>query len=594
MERSGEIVASGASESPFIVKDSVEKRLPAIESSSPFISASAKYLLEQYGNFEPIENLSLRLQLVNGQQQFLQVKTLQDGRGLDWLIVVTIPEADFSERLEANKRTTIWLCILALSVATLTGLLTARWVTQPLLRLNQAAKDLAGGEWNKSLEIKRSDEVGELAQSFNTMAQQLQESFSTLEQRVSERTRELLEAKETALSAQQAAEVANQAKDQFLVNISHELRTPLNAILGYTQILLRASYLQDQERLGLRVVRQSATHLLTLINDILDLAKTQAGKMELCPTDLHLSNFLQEVVAIVEIEAKEKQILLLLDCVGKLPTGIKADEKRLRQVLLNLLGNAVKFTPLGGKVTLRVSLSPHWPSEKNLRFEVIDTGVGISPIAQKKIFQPFEQVGEAESRAAGTGLGLSISQQLLALMGSQIQVKSQLGKGSTFWFELTVAEVELVREVEGQQQTRQLVGYKGRQRQILIVDDLKENRSLLLKILNPLGFKLREAENGKQGLEIACSQPPDLILTDLLMPVQTGLTMVLQLRQIPEFEQLPIIGLSASTSELMEKKSNSVGCNAFLPKPIDEKQLLAYLQQYLHLEWVYERENFRF
>ena len=432
----------------------------------------------------------------------------------------------------------------------------------------------------------------------------LEQSNLDLENRVRERTRELTQAKEEA-------ETANKAKDKFLVNISHELRTPLNAVIGYANILLRDSNLKSEGILGLRIIKQSGAHLLTLINDLLDFSKMGANKMVLDPKPLHLSTFIEEIVGIVEMRAKEKGVLFRYEMGTNLPSAIEADETRLRQVLLNLLSNAVKFTD-SGKVTLKVtqrdseiyrqiegfrgysgvnltkSTVPNTLKTK-IRFEVTDTGVGIGPSELGKIFQPFEQVGEVSRRAQGTGLGLSISAQLVQLMGSKIQVSSYLGVGSTFWFDAIFNKIYILEESRKKRSNRQLVGYKGRDlHKILIVDDRQENRDILLALLKPLGFKLTEASDGKEGLEMACSVVPDLILTDMFMPRKTGLTMVLELRQMPKFQKTPIISLSASTSEIVQKKSTAVGCDAFVQKPIDEDELLKLLQKYLRIEWVYE------
>ncbi|MGK7913982.1 MAG: ATP-binding protein [Prochloraceae cyanobacterium] len=593
IERSGQIIATSSPESPFIRENLVQRRLQITNSSDPFIKATGKYLQAKFGQFKQIENLSSRFNLDNGEQQFLQVKTLQDPRGLDWLIIVTIPETDFTQRIQANTRITIGLCLVALIVATGSSILTARWITRPLLLLNQAAKDIAKGQWNKTIQIDRSDEVGELAQSFNQMASQLQQSFHNLELRVQERTVELQEAKEVA-------ETANQAKDQFLVNISQELRTPINSILGYANILQRDSDLNSKQIQSVRVIEQSGSHLLTLIDDLLDFSKIKANQIQLYPTNLHFPTFLKGVVGMVEIMAQEKELLFTYETEGVLPTGIKADEKRLRQVLLNLLSNAVKFTDQG-LVTFKVSVLgelnlSYYPSkQKNIRFEVMDTGIGMSTTQIGKIFQPFEKANGVESPTPGTGLGLAVTKRIVELMGSELKVQSQLSTSSTFWFDVIFDVVEFASEpypkksdLEKEKSTGQIVGYKGKQLQILIVDNLEDNRLLLVYMLEPLGFKIIEAENGQEGLDVAIKSHPDLILTDLLMPIKTGLNMVQELREIPEFKHTPILALSASTFDVMEKESMAVGCNAFVPKPIEEKKLRKLLEDYLDLEWIYE------
>ena len=248
-----------------------------------------------------------------------------------------------------------------------------------------------------------------------------------LEWAVRERTAQLVEAKERA-------EVASEAKSAFLASMSHELRTPLNGILGYAQILQRDNMLDNRQTAGLNVIQRSGEQLLMLINDILDFAKSEAGKLELYLTDIQLERFLRTVAEIINVKATEKRLDFVCDLAPDLPGWVRADEKRLRQTLLNLLSNAVKFTD-SGQVSLRVSLS----SPTRLRFEVRDTGIGIGADQLEAIFQPFEQAGEAQRRLGGTGLGLAISRQYVRLMGGDIQVESRVGQGSTFWFDLELA-----------------------------------------------------------------------------------------------------------------------------------------------------------
>jgi len=473
--------------------------------------------------------------------------------------------------------------------------LLSRRIIKPIRAITDAATHLAVGDLYHKAPVLSQDEIGILAQAFNQMAEQLRDSFITLEKtnqeleiRVKERTAELVIAKESA-------EIANQAKGRFIANMSHELRTPLNSILGYANILRGDQNLKPKQIDGLKIIKESGSHLLTLINDILDFSKIEASRMEIYPTDLNFPTFLEGVVGIIEMRAIEKSILFTCELDDDLPNGIRADGKRLRQVLLNLLGNAIKFTSKG-QVTLKVNvieplelLSATSLPQKKICFEVIDTGVGISSSELDAIFQAFEQVGDNEQRSGGTGLGLAISKQLVELMGGQLQVESELGKGSNFWFELTLELVEALPEAE-YDINGQVLGYKGKQRKILVVDDQRENCLLLLNILEPLGFEIVTAENGKEGVKMASEFLPDIILTDLFMPVQTGFTMVPLLREIPEIKDVPIIALSASNFSAVMVETQRLGCNAFLSKPIEQDQLFALLEQYLQLEWVYQKE----
>jgi signal transduction histidine kinase/ligand-binding sensor domain-containing protein/DNA-binding NarL/FixJ family response regulator len=433
--------------------------------------------------------------------------------------------------------------------------------------------------------------VGMVGTGFGWRIRSIKQRNRLLETQVVERTRELAIAKEQA-------ESASQAKSEFLANMSHELRTPLNGILGYAKILQRHPGLTTVQQDGLHTIYTSGRHLLTLINDVLDLSRIEARRLELYPQALHLPAFLEGVAGIIAMAARQKQIGFVYEPAPQLPPFIEADEKRLRQVLLNLLGNAVKFTERGA-VTFRVSseLDADQRSTQNsklktqnyLRFEVEDTGVGIAPAEFEQIFQPFEQSGDAKQRAAGTGLGLTISQHLVELMGSRIQLRSEPGQGSRFWFEAAFPIVDHGRPAQ-ESVVQTICGYRGPRRSILVVDDRPENRMVLLNLLEPLGFEVATAENGQDAITQAQQSRPDLIFMDLIMPVMMGFEAVAAIRQMPELAAVPIVAVSASVLEIDQEQSRRVGCDDFLTKPIEVEKVFALLQTYLELEWVYEAQ----
>ncbi len=392
--------------------------------------------------------------------------------------------------------------------------------------------------------------------------------------------------------AQEVAQNSSQAKSEFLANMSHELRTPLNGILGYTQIIQRTESLSEKGCKGLSVIYQCGSHLLTLINDVLDLSKIEARKLELYPVDFYFPAFIDSVTEICRIRAEQKVIAFHIELDPNLPTGIQADEKRLRQVLINLLSNAMKFTQQGS-VTFKVKIiaqesNANGKTNYKIRFEVIDTGTGITPEQAEKIFQPFEQVGSQKRQSEGTGLGLAISQKIVLLMGGQIQVQSEFGKGSTFWFEAKLSESKDWAKVSRVVEQGTIIGYQGRRRTILIADDKWENRSVIVNLLEPVGFTVVEASQGQEAWVQSLAHKPDMIITDLVMPILDGFELINRLRQSAPFKEIPIIASSASVFAVDQHKSIDVGADAFLPKPIEAETLLEMLRQFLQLEWIFD------
>lgn len=383
--------------------------------------------------------------------------------------------------------------------------------------------------------------------------------------------------------AKDAAESASRAKSEFLANMSHELRTPLNGIMGYAQILQRSKLVEGEDRSRVDIIYQCASHLLTLINDILDLSKIEAQKVELMPTDFHFPAFLQGVAEMCRIRAELKNIQFHYQLASELPVGIRADEKRLRQVLINLLSNAIKFTDQGS-VTFTVS----YASAGKIRFEVRDTGIGIPQKLVEAIFQPFEQVGDTRRQTEGTGLGLAISQRIASLMDSTILVQSEPGVGSIFWFDVNLpSAAEWVKTAQTDLHG-QIIGIKDQQPKILVIDDKWENRSVIKSLLSPIGFEVFEAIDGRDGLSKLEEVQPNLIITDLLMPAMDGFELIQQVRSSDKAKEICIIVSSASVFETDQHRSIEAGGNDFLPKPIQATELLQKLQRWLQLEWIYE------
>ncbi len=621
IEKNGTLLATSTAEQPFRIKDNKKKELfKAEDSIDPTTQATAQYVAVRFQELKEIKTSNLLNFEIDGKRQFVNILPFQDGKGLDWLIVVVVPESDFTKEIDANTQTTIWLCLVALGVALVIGILTSRWVTNPIWRLNTAAKNIAKGEWDKTVESERSDELGELAKAFNSMAQQLQQSFETLEHRVQERTAELAVAKDKA-------EVANQAKSTFLANMSHELRSPLNAILGFSQLMTRSQTLSPEHQENISIINSSGEHLLTLINNVLDLSKIESGRTSLNPKKFDLYRLLSDLEDMFELKADDKQLQLIFECSPDVPQYVETDELKLRQILINLLNNALKFTDEGGvyvrvnkqaegkkvelsdnSINFEIQASNNLDKSKSihsesailftstdysasffLHFEVEDTGLGIAAHELDNVFEAFMQTQTGKNSQEGTGLGLPISRRFVELMGGEMSVSSAVGKGTNFKFDIQVFEVEAA-DIESKKPTRNVIALEPNQHpyRILIVDDKPLNRQLLMKLLNPLDFELKEATNGQEAIEIWDSWEPHLIWMDMRMPVMDGYEATQYIKGTIKGQATAVIALTASVLEEERAVILSAGCDAFMRKPFREADIFDAMHKHIGVRYIYE------
>lgn len=470
----------------------------------------------------------------------------------------------------------------------------SRQITEPIQNISKAAERLTQGDLNQHVPVIAQNEVGILAQTFNTMAEQLKLDRDNLELRVAERTFELAVAKSQA-------EFANQAKSEFLANMSHELRTPLNVILGNCEVLLENIFgtLNEGQESSVLSIENSGRHLLAVINDILDVAKIEAGCLELVFSTVSISSLCDSSLTFVRQQAIQKEIQLSIVQSSNYEY-IAVDELRMRQLLINLLTNAIKFTPGGGRVTLEVRFGTLAPSslgfdvvsasdEEFLSFSVSDTGIGIPKSFHDKLFQPFVQLDSKLNRHyEGTGLGLTLVKQIAELHGGAVALQSELGKGSCFTVYLPRTCVEIDKDVSNQDtaselQPKDTLEAEVDQPLVLLAEDNEANILTISYYLTAKGFRLIVAQDGEDAIAIAKSQHPDIILMDIQMPGLDGVEAIKRIRQDSQLVHVPIIAVTALAMPSDRERCLAAGANEYLAKPIQLKHLQSTIRQLLDI-----------
>ncbi|MDJ0708338.1 MAG: response regulator [Leptolyngbyaceae cyanobacterium MO_188.B28] len=638
IERSGEIVASSTLESPFINLGGKPVRLQAIHSRTPLIQFAAQQLLEKFDRLDQIVEAQQFASNLKGQRQLIRVVPFQPEDGLDWLIVTVIPEADFMTQIAANTRTTGLLCLLSLVLAGVIASLTAKWVIQPIWRLNSAAKKLSVGDWNQTLPVGRFQEIAELTQAFSSMARQLKGSFETLK------------AKNADLQH------LDQLKDEFLANTSHELRTPLNGIIGIADSMMEgaAGPLSASAQDNLAMITYSSRRLSKLVNDLLDFSQLKHKDITLNLKPVGLREVTEIILTLSRPLASQKD-LQLINAISPHLYPALADEDRLQQILHNLIGNAVKFTEVGmvgvsakieGIDTVRL-LKAKLPNEQPqtdledgfpfqnrkilepadpvipdtppyIKITVSDTGIGIPGDKLDRIFESFEQADGSTARIyGGTGLGLAVTKQLVELHGGTLTVNSNIGVGSRFSFTLPISSQPLAAPTEKSspqpQPTQQTIvspppledvkvvtphnpkealladavsdlPIEPPEFKILVVDDEPVNRQVIINQLSIHHYQVTQAANGPDALALMEQGfKPDLLLLDVMMPRMTGYEVCRKIRETIPAHELPIVMLTAKNQPPDLVEGLSAGANDYLTKPVSKNELIARIKTHLRL-----------
>jgi signal transduction histidine kinase/DNA-binding NarL/FixJ family response regulator len=516
---------------------------------------------------------------------------------------------ELHERLARNILVSVMLSTLVIAVGIVVTILTIRPMLKPLENLSKTAGAIALGDMSQRAPENSVAEIGELARSFNHMADKIRQYTEGLEAQVMDRTAALSE-------ALRRAEAATVAKSEFLANMSHEIRTPMTAILGYTDILIEQSWGRDSQE-PLAIVKRNGQYLLQIINDILDLSKIESGKLEVERIRVPVTQLIAEVSSLMRVRSEAKNLSLSIEYATEIPETIETDPTRVRQILINLIGNSIKFTETGGVrlvvhlvqsagdeiVEVLTSQREWWneaagvpkiaAGDAYLRLDVIDTGIGISPEMLDKLFQPFTQADSSMSRRyGGTGLGLTISRRLAQRLGGTIVVGSTPGMGSKFSLMIPTGALDGVAMVshpsdhaitESQLSARQVQPARL-EATILLAEDGPDNQRLISFVLKKAGAEVEIAENGKMAVEMiraaeAAGKPFDVVLMDMQMPVLDGYGAVGQLRNMNYTG--PIVALTAHAMSGDRDKCLAVGCTDYATKPIDRTQLIATIRKYL-------------
>ena len=526
-------------------------------------------------------------QLIAGKSVMLGAQTIG-------AIAVGLPTAPLAAKLQTVRDQGIIVAAVAVLTGLILALLFSRSITDPLQDMVKATERVSAGDLSQPVDIRSSDELATLGEHFNQMTATLQQTMAQMEGEIEERKRAQTELE----AAKEAAEAANRAKSSFLANMSHELRTPLNAILGYSQLITRSQDVSPQVRANLQIISRSGEHLLGLINQVLDMSKIEAGRMTINEREFDLYSLLRDIEAMFQLKAEEQHVRLIFKRHPEVPRYVRSDEMKLRQILINLLNNAFKFTE-AGYVMVRVesaqetAVSPA-RLRHNLIFTVEDSGPGIDPDELDTLFAAFVQAKAGRESGGGTGLGLTLSRQFAQLLGGDMSARNRqdkLGHGALFQFNIRVYVADAISNIKGN--TPQVIALKPDQPEfrILIVDDIPESRQLLVQLLNAVGFRTQEAKDGQEAVAIWRAWQPHLIWMDLHMPILNGCAATTKIKAEEETPETVIIATTATAFVEEIGEIMDCGFDDFVRKPIQTAKVFEMLRTYLGVAYLYALEE---
>jgi len=495
-------------------------------------------------------------------------------------VSVGLPTARLAAKINEVQTQGLVIAITAVLVGMILANFVSRSITEPLQQMAGVTRRIRRGDLTQRVDIRTGVELMALGDDFNQMADKLESTLRQMEMEIEERKR----AQQVAQEAEEVAEAANRAKSVFLANMSHELRTPLNSILGFSQLMFRDEHTSPQDKKRLAIINRSGEYLLLLINQVLDLSKIEAGRVSLTEIDFNLQYLLSDMQNMFAVQAQQNGVGFVVDYADDLPDEITADETKLRQILINILGNAFKFTKQGS-VILNVS-----KNEEYLRFDVEDRGPGIADDEIEKVFEVFEQAQAGRESGVGTGLGLPLSRQFARLMGGDMSVANiggKPGQGAIFTFTI-MAKTAVSKQKSSPSTTQKVIGLEDGQPdyRVLIVDDSHESRQFLSELLKPLGFNVRMAINGREAVEISKEWQPHFIWMDIYMPVMDGFEATHKIQENTNNKPI-IVAITASAFFEERERILTAGFNDFVHIPAQPTDILNIMHQTLGLRYKY-------